>query len=245
MRYLCEVSYFGEAYSGWQRQNNALSVQEVIEDNLSIVLRKTISIVGSGRTDAGVHAIQQFFHFDFEELPENLLNKMNSILPPDIALLSICEIDSEVHARFTAISRSYRYQIVAQKNPFQTGRAYFLRKEVDLDKMNEAAAICIGEHDFKSFSKVKTDVKHYLCNVKSVRWEKEGPLIVFHVQANRFLRGMVRAMVGTLLLVGEGAIDVEQFREILASCDRKTAGQNVPAHGLYLSEVAYPKDILN
>ena len=243
MRYLFEVSYFGENYSGWQRQPNAPSVQQELEDAISTILRKKTSIVGSGRTDTGVHAIQQFFHLDLKTDASDLKYKLNSFLPDDIAILGHREIKRDAHARFSATSRSYEYRINLAKDPFTVGRSYFLKKEVDIDLMNEASTILVGEHDFKSFSKVKTDVKNYICDLKAAHWHEEKDHLFFYVTANRFLRGMVRALVGTLLLVGEGKIDLNEFAGIVGKKNRKAAGQNVPACGLYLTNISYPEDI--
>ena len=243
MRYLFEVAYFGENYSGWQRQPNATGIQEKLEDAISTILRKKHKIVGSGRTDTGVHAIQQFFHIDLKKEPENLDVKLNAFLPQDIAIKSIREIKSDAHARFSAESRSYEYWVNQHKDPFSTGRSYYFSKELNVDRMNEAASAMIGERNFKTFSKVKTDVKIYVCDLKAAFWHEEKNHLIFYVTANRFLRGMVRAMVGTLLLLGEEKLSVAEFEEILKTKNRKKAGQNVPAQGLYLTKVQYPEDI--
>ena len=243
MRYLFEASYFGEKYSGWQRQPNADSVQAKIEEAFSTILREKSAIVGSGRTDAGVHAIQQYFHIDMNEDPEDLLYKLNSFLPDDIAILDYRAITADSHARFSALSRSYEYHINLSKDPFASGRSFYFRKAVDVDSMNEAAKLLIGDHDFKSFSKVKTDVKDFKCDLKAAFWHEDENHLFFYVTANRFLRGMVRALVGTLLMVGEGKITREHFQEILEGKDRKLAGQNVPAGGLFLTNIEYPEEI--
>jgi tRNA pseudouridine38-40 synthase len=245
MRYFFEISYDGTKYSGWQNQANALGVQQVVEETLSKLFRKKISIVGSGRTDTGVHCIQQFFHADIEKeiSKQELLQRLNSFLPKDIAIRDILSVKSEAHARYDARERAYEYQITTRKNPLLVGRAYYLFKECDISLMNEAAALLVGEHDFTSFSKVKTDVNHFVCTIKKANWERKGDLMIFSISANRFLRGMVRAIVGTLLEVGTQKISIKEFQAIMKSKDRKKAGMNVPPEGLYLTHVKYPKNI--
>ncbi len=245
MRYFFEISYKGTNYNGWQNQINALGVQQVVEDALSKLLREKISIVGSGRTDTGVHCRQQFFHVDSERKIDRqpLLQRLNSFLPKDIAIRSIFQVKPNAHARYDALERSYEYHITTKKNPLLVGRAYYFFKACNVSRMNEAAALLLGEHDFTSFSKVKTDVNHFRCTLKKAEWKKKGELLIFSITANRFLRGMVRALVGTLLDVGTGKISVKEFEVIVKSKDRKRAGMNVPAEGLYLTKVKYPKKI--
>ncbi|MFM8912662.1 MAG: tRNA pseudouridine(38-40) synthase TruA [Flammeovirgaceae bacterium] len=247
MRFFFEISYNGTSYHGWQNQHNAVGVQKVVEEYLSKVFRQTVDIVASGRTDTGVHCTQQFFHADIEkEFDRTLyLQKLNSILPRDIAILSIAEVKSDAHARYDAFERSYEYKITRTKNPLLLGLAYYHFKPVDLKTMNEAAALLVGSQDFECFSKVKTDVNHFICEVKKAHWNQSGDLLVFHITANRFLRGMVRAIVGTLLDVGSGKISVEELKKIIKSKDRKKAGMNVPPEGLYLTNVKYPKKIFS
>jgi len=245
MRYFFEITYDGTKYNGWQNQANALGVQQVVEETLSKLLREKISIVGSGRTDTGVHCVQQFFHVDIEkeiQRPE-LLQRLNSFLPKDIAIRKIIPVKSDAHARYDARERAYQYHITTAKNPLLVGRAYYSFKKYEVQLMNEAAAWLVGEHDFTSFSKVKTDVHHFRCTIKKAHWVKKGELLVFTISANRFLRGMVRAIVGTLLEVGSQKISVKEFQTIVKSKDRKKAGMNVPAEGLYLTGVRYPKNI--
>lgn len=245
MRYLFEISYLGTNYSGWQSQLNATGIQEVVEKCLSTVLRQKLGIVASGRTDAGVHCTQQFFHVDSEKSfdSEKLVVQMNSFLPADIAIRSISQIKPSISARYDATERAYEYIITRKKDPLLTGRAFYYFKEVDLKTMNKAAALLVGTHDFEAFSKVKTDVNHFICTIKSAEWNQKGDLLVFNIAANRFLRGMVRAVVGTLLDTGTGKISLKEFQDILKSKDRKKAGMNVPAEGLYLVKVKYPKTI--
>jgi tRNA pseudouridine38-40 synthase len=245
MRYFFEVTYDGSNYNGWQNQANALGVQQVIEDTLSKLLRQKISIVGSGRTDTGVHCVQQFFHTDIqaEIKKQEFLQRLNSFLPKDIAIRDVLPVKPDAHARYDARQRSYEYHITTTKNPLLVGRAFHFFKKYDFSLMNEAAEFLIGEHDFTSFSKVKTDVNHFMCTIKTAHWKEKDDLLIFNISANRFLRGMVRAIVGTLLDVGTQKISIKEFQSIVKSKDRKKAGMNVPAEGLYLTEVKYPKNI--
>ncbi|GCC50684.1 tRNA pseudouridine(38-40) synthase TruA [Chryseotalea sanaruensis] len=245
MRYFFEIAYKGTNYAGWQSQPNAIGVQAVVENALSKLLRAEISILGSGRTDTGVHCEQQFFHVDIEHALDEVsfLGKINSFLPSDVAIRSIQRVKEEAHARFSATERAYEYRITLKKNPFLEGQALYYFKDVDLALMNKAAATLVGVHDFEAFSKVKTDVNNFNCNLKRAEWVKEGDKLIFHISANRFLRGMVRAIVGTLLEVGNGKLSLQDFKLILESKDRKQAGMNVAPHGLFLTRVVYPESI--
>jgi len=245
VRYFFEITYDGTKYNGWQNQANALGVQQVVEETLSKLLHEKISIVGSGRTDTGVHCIQQFFHADIQTEMERqeFLQRLNSFLPKDIAIREILPVKPEAHARYNARERAYEYHITTRKNPLLVGRAFYFFKKCDISLMNEAAALLVGEHDFTSFSKVKTDVNHFVCTIKKAHWIKQGDLMIFSISANRFLRGMVRAIVGTLLDVGSQKISIKEFQSIIKSKDRKKAGMNVPPEGLYLTQVKYPKNI--
>jgi tRNA pseudouridine38-40 synthase len=215
-----------------------------LEDALSILFRKPLSIVGAGRTDAGVHAHQLFAHVDLDEhVDQDLTFRLNKLLPKEIAVRNIIAVAQDAHARFDAVSRSYRYHITTQKNPFLQKRSYQFAKPLDLDLMNQAAKILIDHEDFKCFSKSKTDVKTYVCDIQQVHWQQNGSELVFFIQANRFLRNMVRSIVGTLIEVGLRKISISDFEAILASRDRSQAGYSVPAHGLYLEKVNYPKHI--
>lgn len=245
MRYFFEIAYHGANYSGWQSQENAVGVQAVIENVMSKMFRTPVSIIGSGRTDTGVHCEQQFFHTeldkDFE--PDLLIQKLNSFLPRDIAIKSIAKVKADASARYDALERTYRYEITRVKNPFLQGLSWHYFKAVKVENMNRAAALLVGEHDFECFSKVKTDVNHFICEVKKAQWVEKDDKLIFTISANRFLRGMVRAVVGTLLDVGTGKITQKEFVSILQSKDRKKAGANVPALGLYLERVKYPARI--
>lgn len=245
MRYFFEIAYNGKNYAGWQSQHNAVGIQAVVEGALSKLLREEINIVGSGRTDTGVHCEQQFFHVDIEKEFDGrvLMIKLNSFLPKDITIRSIRGVRENASARYEAVERSYRYQITRAKNPFLEGLAWHYFKTADVQTMNKAAALLLGEHDFECFSKVKTDVNHFLCTIKKAEWKEEGEMLIFTITANRFLRGMVRAIVGTLLDVGSGKTSLKEFQTILQSRDRKKAGANVPSHGLYLTKVKYPSSV--
>ncbi|PKD19122.1 pseudouridine synthase [Salegentibacter salinarum] len=243
MRYFLELAYFGKAYHGWQNQPNAISVQEEIEKALAIIFQRKTDIVGAGRTDAGVHAKQIFAHFEVEaELDkESFLFKLNSLLPADIALKDVFKVKPDAHARFDAYSRSYEYHIVQHKDPFLEDRSYFLKNKLDVEKMNQAAEILKDYTNFKCFSKSKTDVKTYNCKISEAIWKTENEVLVFHISADRFLRNMVRAIVGTLLEIGFGKQPVENMHEIIKSKDRSKAGTSVPAKALYLTRVTYPE----
>ena len=244
MRYFVELSYDGTPFVGWQRQPAGDSVQSCLEDALSILFRKPISIVGAGRTDAGVHAHQLFAHVDLDEhVDQDLTFRLNKLLPKEIAVRNIIAVAQDAHARFDAVSRSYRYHITTQKNPFMQKRSYQFAKPLDLELMNQAAKTLIDHEDFKCFSKSKTDVKTYMCDIQHAHWQHNGSELVFFIQANRFLRNMVRAIVGTLIEVGLRKISISDFEAILASRDRSQAGYSVPAHGLYLEKVNYPNHI--
>ncbi len=247
MRYFLECSYFGKAYHGWQYQPNAISVQEVLEEGLSTLLRTKISIVGAGRTDAGVHAKQLFAHFDVEGLdnPTDLTQRLNSYLPADIAVTAIFEVPADAHARFHAAQRTYEYWVVRHKNPFYNDTAHYVWSPLDLKAMNIAADLLLEHSDFECFSKSNTDVKTFLCKISKAHWELQEEKLVFTITADRFLRNMVRAIVGTLLDVGLGKMSPEAVNTIIESKDRGQAGASVPAKGLYLTKVTYPKTIVH
>jgi tRNA pseudouridine38-40 synthase len=247
MRYFFEIAYKGTNYHGWQRQNNAMTVQQMVEEAFSKIMRTEVSILGSGRTDTGVHCEQQFFHIEVEEAindTDRLLFKVNNFLPEDIAIKNAILVDDEAHARFSATSRSYEYRITLVKDAFNAPLRYFFNRPLDIKTMNEAAALLIGKHDFECFSRVKTEVNNFFCDMTEAKWVLDGDNLTFHISANRFLRGMVRAVVGTLLNVGLGKITVAQFEEVISSKDRKKAGAAAPAQGLFLTKVEYPDTIL-
>jgi tRNA pseudouridine38-40 synthase len=246
MRYFFEIAYCGTNYCGWQSQLNAKGVQAVVENALSKLLRQDIEIVGSGRTDAGVHCEQQFFHVDVKEVldPDLFLGRLNAFLPKDISIQSLHQVKEDAHARYGATERRYEYRITLKKNPFLEGLALHYFKSLDVQTMNQAAALLVGSKDFESFSKVKTDVSNFRCDVRVAEWRQSADLLVFHISANRFLRGMVRAIVGTLLDVGAGKVTVKDFEAILKAKDRKIAGMNAAPYGLFLTKVSYPESIL-
>ncbi len=246
MRYFIEFSYKGTHYHGWQIQENANSVQNEINKALKIIFRTEIETFGSGRTDTGVHACQQFLHFDVEIAIADIrdfIYKINTLLPHDIAIYKIVEVKPDHHARFDAVSRSYQYHIHRVKNPFLKEFSYFFPHLLDVDLMNSAAGKLIGEKDFSSFSKTHTDVATFICTVTEAYWKVNEGKITFHISANRFLRGMVRAIVGTLLDVGLKKTSLSEFEEIIESKNRKNAGRNVPAEGLFLTQIKYKSEI--
>jgi tRNA pseudouridine38-40 synthase len=245
MRYFFEIAYNGKNYNGWQSQHTGLGVQAVVENVLSKLLRDQIKIAGSSRTDTGVHCEQQFFHTDIEKDfdIDSLIQKINSFIPQDIVILGIRKVKATASSRYDAVERTYRYEITRKKNPFLDGLAWYFFKPLDVQTMNRAAALLAGDHDYECFSKVKTDVNHFLCDIKRASWTQEDDRLFFTITANRFLRGMVRAVVGTLLDVGTGKISIKEFQAIIQSKDRRKAGANVPAQGLYLMKVKYPAGI--
>ena len=245
MRYFLELSYNGKAYHGWQNQPNAISVQEVIEKALSTILNTKISIMGAGRTDTGVHASQMFAHFDYDGdfKSIDIVYKLNSFLPKDVAITSVFEVKPEIHARFYAESRTYNYKISTSKNVFNYDFAYQIQSPLDLKAMNEACKILFQYKNFQCFSKTNTDVKTYNCDIKEAHWTKINEQLVFTITADRFLRNMVRAIVGTMVNIGLGKMKPEELHAIIASKNRSEAGFSVPAHGLYLVNIVYPKTI--
>ncbi len=247
MKYFLELSYNGTPYHGWQRQPNAISVQEVLEGSLSTILRSKIDVVGAGRTDAGVHAKQIIAHFEYRDIvdPDQLKYKLNAILPAEVAIQNIRRVQENAHARFDAVSRSYEYHVTLIKDPFSIHKSYYLKKPLDVDLMNEAAKLLLNYTNFKCFSKSRTDVKTYNCTITNAIWENYGNQLVFKISANRFLRNMVRAIVGTLIEIGEHKLNNEDLIAIIKSEDRGQAGYSVPAHGLYLTAVEYPNNIYN
>lgn len=247
-RYFIQLSYRGTAYHGWQFQPNGISVQEVLEQKLSMILKERISIVGSGRTDAGVHAEQQFAHFDIEQpikLTDLMIHALNCMLPSDIAIQSIFPVAPDVHARFSAVTRYYQYRIRKQKSPFLDFLVYVFRPELNIPLMNEAAALLLQHTDFESFSKVRTKVSHFRCVIHRAEWVIENDQLVFHIKANRFLYGMVRTLVGTMLEIGQGRMTIAEFKQILLAKDRTKAGRSAPASGLSLVEVGYPPEVFD
>lgn len=241
MRYFIELSYNGKNYHGWQIQPKVDTVQGKLQQAIQKITRQNIQVVGAGRTDTGVHALQMFAHFDIAaEIDLNFTYRLNAILPNDIVIHAITEENTEKHARFDASKRSYKYQIWLGRNPFLLDFSWqFYMKSLDLKQMNEAAALLLSYTDFECFSKVKTEVHTFNCNVTKAVWKQEGALLTFYISSNRFLRNMVRAVVGTLLDVGTGKITMSEFKTIIESKNRSNAGLSVPAKGLFLTEVIY------
>ena len=242
MRFFIEFSYNGSNYNGWQRQPSQISIQEKFEDCISKILSSKISLTAAGRTDSGVHAKKMFAHFDYDEELDctKTIHQLNSFLPEDISVRNIFRVNDDVHARFSAIYRTYHYVLINRKDPFMQKRAYLLKNKLDLNKMNEACKYLLNNNDFKSFSKSKTDVKNYICNIQEALWTQvDDNTFIFKIKANRFLRNMVRAIVGTLIEVGQNIITIDQFNDVILSKNRAKAGYSVPAHGLYLTDVEY------
>jgi tRNA pseudouridine38-40 synthase len=242
-RFFIEIAYNGTNYHGWQIQQNANTVQAEINKAISTLLNEKITVIGAGRTDTGVHAQQLFAHFDtsipFET--EKLLFKLNSFLPDDIACNSIFKVNSDAHARFSATTRTYEYWITPTKTPFLINKAYYFPHSLNIDLMNKAAKELMLHTDFSCFSKSKTDTFTNDCNITSASWKTIDNQLVFTISANRFLRNMVRAIVGTLLEIGQNKITIEDLKKIIKSKNRSEAGQSVPAHGLFLVKVEYPE----
>lgn len=246
-RYFIFLSYRGTNYHGWQIQPNSHSIQEVLEKSLSTLLGEVIETTGAGRTDTGVHA--SFFCAHFESIKNNLHDntdlkfRLNRFLPKDISVSDIRKVRPDAHARFSAISRTYKYYISTIKDPFAEDNSWFLYGDLNLQKMNLAAEELLKHTDFTSFSKLHTDVKTNNCRIFHAKWTKEGTKIIFTIRADRFLRNMVRAIVGTMVEVGQGKMNLPKFREIILACDRSSAGKSAPAKGLFLSEIEYSGDI--
>ena len=245
MRFFIEFSYNGSNYHGWQRQPFQTSIQERFEDCISKILSSNISLTAAGRTDTGVHAKKMFAHFDYDKEFDYLktIHQLNSFLPNDISVRNIFRVNDDDHARFSAISRTYRYVLISRKDPFMQKRAYLLKNKLDIKKMNEACKYLLSNDNFKSFSKSKTDVKTYICDIQEATWTQvDDDTFIFKIKANRFLRNMVRAIVGTLIEVGQNIITIDQFNDVILSKNRTKAGYSVPAHGLYLTDVEYDID---
>lgn len=245
-RYFVYLGYNGKPFCGWQIQPNGVTVQQCIEEALTTLLRQPVSIVGAGRTDAGVHARQMVAHFDWHEpiadLPF-LVEKLNRLLSKAIAVYRIVPVRPDAHARFDATSRTYKYYVTLQKDPFNHELVYKIPGKLDFEAMNKVCPILFEYIDFTSFSKLHTDVKTNNCHIYQAGWQREGDVWVFTIQADRFLRNMVRAIVGTLLEVGRGKLNMEGFRRVIEAKDRGKAGTSVPGHALYLVDVTYPDEL--
>jgi tRNA pseudouridine38-40 synthase len=244
-RYFIEVSYKGTAYRGSQLQKNANTIQAELEKAFRILQKESVILTGSSRTDAGVHALQNYFHFDFENrIHPQFLYKMNALLPEDIAVKKIIPVPGEAHCRFDALSREYKYYIYQKKNPFYRDRAFYFPYTLDIEQLQQAAVIVKEYADFTSFSRRNTQAKTFRCNIMESEWLQESECVVYRVKANRFLRGMVRALVATMLMAGRKKITLEKFRQIIESRDCTKAWFSAPAHGLFLVAVNYPSGML-
>lgn len=241
MRYFLEFAYKGTNYHGWQYQPNAISVQETLNKALTTILKKEINLVGAGRTDTGVHAKQMFAHFDYDLQIDiqHLIHKLNSFLPKDIAILNIHEVTNDAHARFDAIKRTYQYRIHTIKDAFESNDSLYCSNNLNIDLMNQACKILFDFTDFECFSKVNTDVNTFNCKIHEANWKQIDNKLLFTISADRFLRNMVRAIVGTMINIGLEKVSLPQFIKIIESKDRNKAGFSVPAHGLYLTKVEY------
>lgn len=241
MRYFIKLAYNGTNYHGWQYQPNATSVQETMNKAFSIILNTEINLTGAGRTDTGVHAKEMYAHFDLEtpfDIP-NVIHKLNSFLPKDIVIYDVFPVDNEAHTRFDATKRTYEYHINTFKDAFLQEQSWYFHQKLDLNLMNEAAKSLLNHTDFQSFSKVNTDVNTFDCSIFEAYWKQENEKLIFTISANRFLRNMVRSIVGTLINIGLHKITLDDFESIIESKNRDKAGFSVPAHGLYLTKIEY------
>jgi tRNA pseudouridine38-40 synthase len=246
MRYLARLQYNGSEFCGWQIQPNSLTVQEVIEQKLSMLLNHDIKVIGCGRTDTGVHAKDFYLHFDTQKIQiesGKLKYKLNSVLPSSIAFSELREVSSKFHARFSAISREYKYYIKLNKNPFED-KSWWVRQPLDLNSMEIASKLLLNYKDFTSFSKLHTDVKTNLCEIIKMNITNDENNIIITICANRFLRNMVRAIVGTLVEIGLGKLDPIEMKRIIESKDRRNAGSSAPAKGLFLNKIKYPSELI-
>lgn len=242
MRYFIKLAYKGTNYFGWQYQPDAISVQETLNKALSTLLKTNIDILGAGRTDSGVHAKEMFAHFDYEtEIDtKKIVHKLNSFLPKDIAIFDLIKVHNDAHARFDATKRTYEYHIHTKKNAFESDDSWYYSLPLDVEKMNEACKILFEYTDFECFSKTHTDVNTFNCKIFEANWKQNEDKLVFTIAADRFLRNMVRAIVGTMINIGSGKVSLNDFRKIIESKNRSKAGFSVPAHGLYLTKIEYP-----
>ena len=244
-RYFIELAYNGGAYRGFQKQPNAATIQWEVEKALQILSKQNINLTGSSRTDSGVHAVQNYFHFDttFPIDTPQYIYRLNAILPEDISIKNIRPVADDAHCRFSAVSRSYEYHLYRKKNPFLTDWSFFYPFQLNIQWLNEAAAVLFTYTDFTSFSKRNTQVKSFLCNISEAQWKQVNDELVFCVTANRFLRGMVRGLTGTMLRRGRGLISLNEFTAIIESKDCRRADFSVPPEGLFLTAVSYPASV--
>ena len=247
MRYFIYISYKGTSYHGWQMQPNSVTVQKLLNEALTTILSENITTTGAGRTDTGVHAMAFCAHFDSvsTELDKanNLIYKLNSYLPKDISVTSFRKVRPDANARFSALSRTYKYYISKEKDPFSEDSSWYIHGEMNINEMNEASMLLFKYSDFTSFSKLHSNVKTNICKIYSAKWEKIDNQLIFTIKADRFLRNMVRAIVGTMTEIGSGKTNLQEFEEIIISKDRCHAGKSAPARGLFLTEIEYPDEI--
>ena len=245
MRYFVYFSYNGTNYHGSQSQPNAITVQQVMEKAFSLLLKDNITLTFAGRTDAGVHAEMMVAHFDYQSTFDatNLVNRLNKFLPQDIAIQLICPVIPTAHARYDAVSRRYEYRCTINKTPFYNQLSTIIPADIDVDAMNQAAQLLLRTNDFASFCKLHTDVKTTICKVVRAQWIQKDNMLVFEIEADRFLRNMVRAIVGTILDVGRHKLTLQQFQDIILACHRTAAGQSAPAQALFLVNIDYPKSL--
>jgi len=246
-RYFIFISYRGTSYHGWQIQPNSLTVQQILDDALSVVLNEKILTIGAGRTDTGVHALFFCAHFD-SIIPDltsvkNIIFKLNSFLPKDISVTSIKQVLPNANARFSAISRLYTYYISRNKDPFSENTSWMIHSDLNIIIMNDACSILLDYSDFTSFSKLHSDTKTNICKIYLANWEQKDNLLIFTIKADRFLRNMVRAIVGTMVEIGSGKINLKEFEDIILAKDRCKAGKSAPAKGLFLTDIEYPVEI--
>jgi tRNA pseudouridine38-40 synthase len=247
MRYFIFISYKGTSYHGWQVQPNSVTVQKLLDEALTTILSENITTTGAGRTDTGVHAL--FFCAHFDTVPadldknKNFIHKLNSYLPKDIAVTSLRKVKPDANARFSALSRTYKYFITRAKDPFYEESSWHLFGDLNVKAMNDAAALLTKYSDFTSFARLHTNVKTNICKIYSAGWEENRNLLIFTIKADRFLRNMVRSIVGTTIEIGFGRMDLEKFEVIISARDRRKAGKSAPAKGLFLAEIEYPEDI--
>lgn len=246
-RYFIFISYKGTSYHGWQIQPNSVTIQKILDDALCVVLNEKIFTIGAGRTDTGVHAMVFCAHFD-SMLPDlsskkNIIFRLNSYLPQDISVRSIKKVLPDANARYSAISRTYKYYISRIKDPFFDNSSWFLHGNIDVAKMNEACGFLFNHSDFTSFSRLHSETKTNICKIYGASWDESDNRLVFTIKADRFLRNMVRAIVGTMVEIGSGKMNIKEFDEIILAKDRCRAGKSAPAKGLFLADIVYPDEI--
>lgn len=244
MRYFIEIAYKGTQYAGWQVQKNKPTIQGILNAALSTILNSSISCIGAGRTDSGVHCLQTFAHFDTADfVPVDFIPRMNKLIPKDIAVKNIYTVHPEAHARFDAISRSYEYHIHFEKDPMKQDLSFlFPFPPLDIEAMKKATNLLTTFEDYKSLSKLNKDLKTTLCKIHNAHWETKqgGTDLIFYISANRFLRNMVRRIVGAMLMIGKGKISIEEFKQVMELKKSFRINISVPPQGLYLTEVKYP-----